>query len=323
MTVHRVPDELDGQRVDVALSQLLDVSRSQATRVVREGTVAVDGRPVRASGRVRAGQRLEVVAPEDTDEVVPPPPVPPIRWQDQHLLVLAKPSGLVVHPGAGHPSGTLVDALVAAGIPLAPRGGADRPGIVHRLDRDTSGLMAVASTDRAHAGLVEALRRRNVHRRYLALVAGRLPASTGRVAAPIGRDPRDRQRFAAVEDGKPAVTHWEVRAEVDVDGLPATLLSCRLETGRTHQIRVHLSFAGAPVVGDRRYGGGGALARRLGLDRPFLHAAHLSFAHPVTGEQVAVDEAVPADLADAAHLAGVPRAALVVGSGPGTVSGRG
>lgn len=327
MTTHVVPDELDGQRADVALGHLLDVSRSQATRIVRDGTVTIDGRTLRASGRVRAGQRLEVSLPEDTDEAVPPPPVPPIRWQDEHLLVLAKPAGLVVHPGAGHPAGTLVDALVAAAIPLAPRGGDQRPGIVHRLDRDTSGLMVVASTDRAHAGLVDALRRRDVHRRYLALVAGRLPATTGRVDAPIGRDPRDRQRFAAVEDGKPAVTHWQVLAEVDVDcgpaTLPASLLACRLETGRTHQIRVHLSFAGAPVIGDRRYGGGGALAGRLGLERPFLHAAHLSFTHPVTGEQVSVDEAVPEDLARAAHQAGVPRSALVAEADPGTASGRG
>lgn len=310
MSSHVVPDDLDGQRVDVALAGLLDLSRSQAARVVRDGEVTIQGRPARPSGRVRAGEQLEVVLPVADDTTVPPPPVPPIRWQDDDLLVLAKPAGLVVHPGAGHPAGTLVDALAAAGIPLAPRGGEGRAGIVHRLDRDTSGLMVVACSDRAHAALVESLRRRDVDRRYLALVAGRLPSATGRVDAPIGRDPRDRQRFAAVEEGKPAVTHWQVRAESEVAGLACSLVECRLETGRTHQIRVHLSFAGTPVVGDRRYGGGGALARRLELDRPFLHAAHLSFPHPVTGEQVSIDERLPDDLAHAAHLAGFPATTL-------------
>lgn len=307
---HEVPDDLDGQRVDVALGRLLGLSRSQAARVLRDGEVTVDGRPARASGRVRAGDVLTVVLPDAAEEAVPAPALPPIRWQDDDLLVLAKPPGLVVHPGAGNPSGTLVDALAAAGVPLAPRGGQGRPGIVHRLDRDTSGLMVVASTDRAHEGLVSALRRREVQRRYLALAGGRLPSRTGRVDAPIGRDPRDRQRFAAVEDGKPAVTHWEVRAEREVDDRPCTLLTCRLESGRTHQIRVHLAFAGAPVVGDGRYGGAGTLADRLGLDRPFLHASHLAFEHPVTGEHVEVEEPVPDDLARAARAAGLPPEAL-------------
>ena len=230
-----------------------------------------------------------------------------MRWQDEHLLVLAKPPGLVVHPGAGHASGTLVDALRAAGVPLAPRGGQERPGIVHRLDRDTSGLLVVACTDRAHEGLVDLLRRRDVERRYVALAQGSLPSTTGRVDAPIGRDPRDRQRFAAVEGGKPAITHWARAGAADVPARPVvSLVDCRLETGRTHQIRVHLAFAGAPVVGDLRYGASPAVAAaRSTCTVPFLHAATLGFVHPVTGEHVRLVEPLPDDLRAAAAAAGL------------------
>lgn len=311
-----VPPEADGQRADVVLAGLLGQSRSQVaarldagqvtTAAVERGSepVAVEPKVVGRSDRLVAGQVLEVAEPPAPPSA-PAPPVPPIRWQDDHLLVLAKPAGLVVHPGAGHPDGTLVDALRAAGVPLAPRAGQDRPGVVHRLDKDTSGLLVVACTDAAHAGLVEALRRREVTRAYLALVEGTLPSATGRVEAPIGRDPHQRQRFAVVEDGKAAITHWQVRASGRGDQAPVTLVGCRLETGRTHQIRVHMAFAGTPVVGDRRYGAATALADRLGIDRPCLHAATLGFTHPITGESVEVSEPLPADLQEAARLAGV------------------
>jgi 23S rRNA pseudouridine1911/1915/1917 synthase len=307
MTTVVVRDGNDGDRVDVALAAACDVSRSRAAAWIADGSVTRDGRPVRRSDRVRAGEQLTVALPPETDaaDASPPPPLPPVRWEDEHLLVLAKPPGLVVHPGAGHPDGTLVDALRGAGVSLASRGAPDRPGIVHRLDRDTSGLLVVARTDRAHDGLVAQLRDRTVHRRYLALAEGRLPSPTGRIDVPIGRDPRDRQRFAAVAEGKPAVTHWEVVASTVVDTAAVTLLRCRLETGRTHQIRVHLAFAGAPVVGDLRYGASRAVADRLGIDRPVLHAAELGFDHPVTGARVEVVEPLPADLRAALRAAGL------------------
>jgi 23S rRNA pseudouridine1911/1915/1917 synthase len=305
VSTHVVPAEADGRRADVALAGLLGTSRNRAAARFDDAGVSRDGRPLRRSDVVHAGDRLVLADPPAPAPARPAPPLPPVRWRDEHLLVLAKPPGLVVHPGAGHPDGTLVDALRAADVPLAPRGGADRPGVVHRLDKDTSGLLVVACTDRAHAGLVDLLRRRDVDRRYLALVDGTLPGRTGRVDAPIGRDPRDRQRFAAVEGGKPAVTHWSVRATGRTGDAAVTLVACRLETGRTHQIRVHLAFAGAPVVGDRRYGASRAVAERLGLERPFLHAATLGFVHPVTGERVEVREPLPPDLRSAAAAAGI------------------
>ena len=305
MSTHVVPADADGRRADVVVAGLLEVSRSRAADWFADGGVTRDGRALRRSDVVHAGEVLQVHVVDEPAPVVPPPALPPVRWQDDHLLVVAKPPGLVVHPGAGHPGGTLVDALRAAGIPLAPRGGDERPGIVHRLDKDTSGLLVVACTDDAHAGLVDLLRRRDVERRYVAMAEGTLPSTVGRVDAPIGRDPRDRQRFAAIDGGKPAVTHWGVRGVGRVGTGRVSLLDCRLETGRTHQIRVHLSFAGAPVVGDRRYGASTTVAETLGLRRPFLHAATLGFVHPVTGDQVRLDEPLPEDLRAAAVQAGL------------------
>lgn len=305
MTTHVVPADADGRRADVVVAELLGCSRSRAAARFDDGGVTRAGRPLRRSDVLLAGQVVEVADLPDAPAPRPAPALPPVRWQDEHLVVLAKPPGLVVHPGAGHASGTLVDALRAAGVPLAPRGGEERPGIVHRLDKDTSGLLVVACTDRAHEGLVDLLRRRDVERRYVALAEGSLPSATGRVDAPIGRDPRDRQRFAAVEDGKRAITHWGVRGSGRAGTTVVTLVDCRLETGRTHQIRVHLAFAGAPVVGDLRYGASPAVAHTLDLHRPFLHAATLGFRHPVTGEQVRLVEPLPEDLRAAATAAGL------------------
>jgi 23S rRNA pseudouridine1911/1915/1917 synthase len=296
MTRWAVPEDAAAGRADVVLANIRGVSRSRAARLLRDGRVRRDDRVLRPSDEVHPGDVLDVVDAAEPAASMPPPLLPPVRFRDDHLLVLAKPPGLVVHPGAGHPDGTLVDALRAAGVPLAPQGGPGRPGIVHRLDRDTSGLLAVACTAEAYEGLVDALRDRRVTRRYLALVQGVLPAVTGRVDAPIGRDPRDRQRFAAIESGKPAVTHWEVLRTGDAGGTPVALVACRLETGRTHQIRVHMAFAGAPVAGDLRYGASAKVAERLGVQRPFLHAAHLAFTHPVTGQDIALDEPLPSDL---------------------------
>ncbi len=320
MTRFAVTDEEDGQRLDVVLAARLAVSRSRAANRIAAGEVQLDGQVVGKQQRLRSGQRIDVadtVAPTPA----PAPPLPPIRYRDDDLLVLSKPPGLVVHPGAGHRGDTLVDALLAADIPLAAVGDADRPGIVHRLDRDTSGLLLVASTERAHAGLVDALRRRTVERRYLAMVQG-VPASPrGRIEAPIGRHPRDRTRFAVVAEGKPAVTRYETVATATVPFAPAdgtrsgdeagsaaragdlALLACRLETGRTHQIRVHLHELGHGIVGDRTYGPRGPVGVRL--PRPFLHAASLRLAHPISGRPLAFTDPLPDDLAAAIRTLGL------------------
>ncbi len=311
-----VDDDHHGDRLDVALADWLGESRNQAAGRLARGEVRVGGTVAGKSHRCQAGE-LVVVAPPPTPETgaagVAPPPV---RYEDDDLLVVAKPAGMVVHPGVGNPAGTLVQTLVAAGVALAPAGGDERPGVVHRLDRDTSGLLVVAKTDEAYRGLVAQLRSRVVERRYLALVEGTMPAGTGRVDAPVGRDPRDRKRFAAVSDGKPALTHWEVRATgtvPDTAGATASLLVCRLETGRTHQIRVHLTFAGHPVVGDVTYGARPDVAVALGLERFFLHAFSLRFAHPVRGHEIAVVEPLPDDLSDALAAAGIEPPADTVG----------
>ncbi len=302
MTDHVVPERLDGARLDAALADLLDISRSQAARIVDDGRVDVDGQRARRSLRV-ASAGVVTVRPSDVEVETGGAgrPVPPIRHQDDHVLVVAKPPGLVVHPGPGHDAGTLVQILQDAGLPLAPSAGEGRPGIVHRLDKDTSGLLVVACTDVAREHLVEALRAREVERRYVALVEGRPPGLRGRVDAPIGRDPSNRQRFAAVAGGKHAVTHWRVAEEAP----GYTLLTCRLETGRTHQIRVHMAHAGCPVAGDTTYGASAGHARDIGLQRPFLHAGHLAFTHPVTGGRLTFDEPLPDDLAGVARGLGL------------------
>ncbi len=302
-----VRGEAVGLRLDVAISRALSLSRSQAAQRIAAGQVTVDGHARPKSYAVEDGDRVEVEEPPEA----PPPtdhgPTPPIRYEDDHVLVVSKPAGLVVHPGAGNPHGTLVQVLQGAGYALSPGSGPERPGVVHRLDKDTSGLLVLTKTTDAYRVLVDQLRRRAVERRYLALVHGRLGGERGRVDAPIGRDPRDRKRFAAVADGKPAITHWEVRETAQAPGLPVdagsvSLLECRLETGRTHQIRVHLSYAGHPIVGDPVYGGRALVADTIGLTRPFLHAYRLAFVHPVTGQGLEFREALPADLADVAEV---------------------
>jgi 23S rRNA pseudouridine1911/1915/1917 synthase len=294
----------EGDRLDVVVARTLGLPRAQVAARIDAGQVLVDDEPVRRSHRVRPGERITLAA-GDVAHATPPPPAPPIRFRDEHLLVVAKPAGLVVHPGPGHAAGTLVDALRAAGVPLAPAGGEGRPGIVHRLDRDTTGLLVVASTDAVHAALVEALRRRQVTRRYLALVDG-VPANrVGRIEAPIGRDPDHRRRFATVPDGKPAVTRYTTVASGLVGERPVALLACRLESGRTHQIRVHLTAIGHPVLGDPVYGPRPAMAAAVGLERPALHAGRLAFTHPATGAWVDVAEPLPDDLAAALARAGI------------------
>lgn len=314
-----VGDASEGLRLDVMVAEALGISRSAAAQRIDAGDVLVAGRQARRSRVLVAGETVEVV-PSRPVEVGPPPPLPPVRYRDEHLLVVAKPPGLVVHPGAGHTGDTLVDALRAAGVPLAQGGDPARPGIVHRLDRDTSGLLVVASTDAAHEGLVRMLEARRVVRHYLALTVGVPAERRGVIDAPLGRHPTQRTRFAVVDDGRPARTRFRVLADGSValtggGAREVGAVVCALETGRTHQIRVHLEAIGAPVAGDPVYGPDGALAATLGLGRPALHAAHLAFTHPVTGEAIAVTEPLPADLTDAWRRAGLepPSAEVAVG----------
>ncbi len=276
----------------MALAETMGWSRSRAASAIRDGLVDVDGAAcTRAS---RSVDETNVVVVREAEVVVSPAPdMPPVRYRDEHVAIIAKPAGMVVHTGPGHVGDTLVDALLAGGMPLV--GGAEeRPGIVHRLDRDTSGLLAISLSELAYQSLTDQLRERTVVRRYLALVDGVLPAARGKVDAPLARHANDRMRFAVRQHGRRAVTDWQV-----IDGTvnpTLTLVGCRLETGRTHQIRVHLQHAGASVLGDRVYGGDTRRAQDLRLDRPFLHAARLSFIHPVTGETVSVAEPLPDDL---------------------------
>jgi 23S rRNA pseudouridine1911/1915/1917 synthase len=300
-----------GERIDVALAQLLGTSRSAAAHLLDAGRVSVGEQIVRRSRILAAGDRI-VVQPDVAGAAVAAPPMPPVRYQDAHLMVLAKPPGLVVHPGSGHEGDTLVDALRAAGVPLAPGDDPQRPGIVHRLDRDTSGLLLIALSDDAMAVLPGMLSRREVARHYLALLSAVPEEARGVVDAPLARHPTRRTRFAVVEGGRPARTRYRVLATADVaigdEGAarPVASVVCALETGRTHQIRVHLDAIGAPVAGDPVYGADRVLAEAIGLERPALHAARLELAHPVTGEPLAFTETLPDDLRAAYEAAGLP-----------------
>jgi 23S rRNA pseudouridine1911/1915/1917 synthase len=285
----KVPAEAAGERLDRFLASHLG-SRSAAERAVEAGAL-VDGIARAKSFRLEGGEEVEVQAVEPPAEVAPPPE-PDIAWQDEHLLVVDKPAGLVVHPGHGHAQGTLVHALagkIAGGDP-------ERPGIVHRLDRDTSGLMVVARSEAAHARLGELVRERALERTYLALVRGRPRSRTGRIEAPIGRDRGDATRVSLDTDSpRNAITHFEVEQLWPEHAL----LRVKLETGRMHQIRVHLAAIDLPVVGDRTYGVPGA-----DLSRQFLHAAELSFPHPFTGERIEARSELPPDLAAALETLG-------------------
>ena len=293
-----LPPEAAGERLDVLLAQQLG-SRSRAQRLMVAGRVLVDGAAVRKNHRVGGGEH--VVVDETPEEAQAPDAAAPVAsfgvaYEDEHLIVVDKPAGVVVHPARGHREGTLAQALFGRAA-----GGEEawRAGIVHRLDRNTSGLLVVAKDDAVHRSLKAALAAREIRREYLALVEGRPPARSGTIEAPIGRDPRQRMLMSVDADAntaKEAVTHFEIER-----ALPqATLLRVRLQTGRTHQIRVHMRAIGHPVCGDRDYGRAGL----YGLERQFLHAARLAFAHPVTGEPVDASSPLPADLRDALAQAG-------------------
>jgi 23S rRNA pseudouridine1911/1915/1917 synthase len=285
-----LPADVAGERLDVLLAESLG-SRSRAQRLIVAGRVLVDGATVRKSHRVGGGEHVVVdETPEDAGQPAEGAPVAQfaVAYEDEHLLVVDKPAGVVVHPARGHREGTLAQALSGRAA-----GGEEawRAGIVHRLDRNTSGLLVVAKNDAVHRALKAQLAAREITREYLALVEGRPPARRGTIEAPIGRDRRNRMLMSvdAVADApKDAITHFEIERTL----AQATLLRVRLQTGRTHQIRVHMRAIGHPVCGDREYGRVGL----YGLERQFLHAARLAFSHPVTGEPVDVSSPLPADL---------------------------
>ncbi|WP_037409700.1 RluA family pseudouridine synthase [Candidatus Solirubrobacter pratensis] len=293
----KVPAGAAGERLDVFLAAHAG-SRTAAQRLIDDGLVRVDGRPQPKRHVLSGGEEITV---EQRAEQTPPE-VPEARfaiaYEDEHLLVIDKPAGVVVHPAPGHDHGTLVQAL-AGRVAGGPDPG--RPGVVHRLDRDTSGLLVLARSDDVHAALQAALRERRITREYLALVDGRPPARAGTIDAPLGRDRRVRTRMSSDTDNpRHAVTHFATEQAFE----DATLLRVRLETGRTHQIRAHLLAIGNPVAGDPEYGRPG----RFGLDRQFLHAARLAFDHPVSGESIDVLAPLPEDLVKALRLASGERA---------------
>jgi 23S rRNA pseudouridine1911/1915/1917 synthase len=292
-----VPPEAAGERLDRFVAALEGVgSRAAAERLLEEGHVLVDGEARAKSHRLEGGEELRVTLPPARESTLVPDEDVPLRvaWEDEHLLVVDKPAGVVVHPSAGHSEGTLVHGLLAHAAAVGDE--PERPGIVHRLDRDTSGLLVVARSDEAHRRLQEAIRERKVTREYLALVRGRPRSMKGRIEAAIGRDRHDATRVSLDTDGaREAATEFEV-----VELLPKhALLRLRLETGRTHQIRVHLEAIDLPVSGDPTYG----VAGDLDLERQFLHAARLAFTHPFTGEEVEVESPLPQDLEQALSAA--------------------
>ncbi|WP_231711293.1 RluA family pseudouridine synthase [Xanthobacter dioxanivorans] len=335
LTVQAGADDA-GERLDRALARLLapqapDLSRTRIQRLVAEGQVSIGGRVVGdAAGRVNAGDIYTIHLPPPEPAAPEPENIPlVIVYEDAHLVVIDKPAGLVVHPAPGHSSGTLVNALLHhCGDTLSGIGGVRRPGIVHRLDKDTSGLLVVAKSDAAHKGLAAQFadhgRTGPLERAYLAFVWG-MPEPRGTIDAPIDRHPTHRQKMAVRTSGRQAVTHWEVveayaghgrasprnkglvKGEVRTEEGVASLVECQLETGRTHQIRVHMAHVGHPLLGDEVYGQGfrtkvsllpdAARERLSGLGRQALHAARLGFAHPVTGETLSFESPLPEDLA--------------------------
>ncbi len=289
-------------RADLAVAAIAGISRAHAQRLLGDGRALVGGARRRSSDRLTGGELITVVLTAPPDESLEPESIPlEVVYEDGAMLVVDKPAGLVVHPSAGHAGGTLVNALLGRardrGEPLGSIAGVGRPGIVHRLDKDTSGLIVVAKTDAAQAALTAQFADRSVDKEYLALVRGTPPAARGRIEAPIGRDPRDRQRMAVVAGGREAVSEYEAI----VAGGGYSLLALHPRTGRTHQIRAHLAYLGLPIAGDLRYGGKEGPG---GLRRQFLHAARLALSRPSDDRRLSAWSALPDDLAACLSAAG-------------------
>jgi 23S rRNA pseudouridine1911/1915/1917 synthase len=290
--VWRADESAEGERIDKAVTSLDDDwSRSAVQAWIKEGRVTVNGRTVKANYRLEAGDEVIVSVPPVEELAVEPEPIPlDVRYEDEDVIVVNKPRGMVVHPAPGNTSGTLVNALLAHCRDLSGIGGVARPGIVHRIDKDTSGLLMVAKNDKAHQSLAAQLKAHSVDRVYLAVVHGNIPHSRGTVDAPIGRDPHDRKKMAINhKNGKPAVTHFAVLEHWQ----QASLIECKLETGRTHQIRVHMASIGHPLIGDPVYG---PKKNRYPIQGQALHAKVLGFDHPRTGERIRLEAELPEDM---------------------------
>ncbi len=288
------------QRLDLFVAARCGLTRSRAGKLIKEGAVEVDGTPIKASSSLRPGQKVLVNMPGPVEDTLEPEDIPlDILYSDEHLVVVDKPSGLVVYPAAGHSNGTLMNALKARFGTLANIGGPLRPGVVHRLDKDTSGTIVVALNDKAYYYLVEQFKARTTSRTYTALINGRLTESKGTIDAPIGRSPHDRKKMSThSRGGREALTHWRVLKEFP----GASLVEVRLSTGRTHQIRVHMISIGHSVLGDRSYGKKMKVeykSKVVKFPRQMLHAATLGFDHPATGERMDFTAPMPEDMLNA------------------------
>lgn len=282
-----IEEQHDGERIDKVIAELNEQwSRSQVQQWLKEGRVLVNGKAVKPNYKCHVDDEVVISIPDPEPLDVEPEPIPlDIYYEDADVLVVNKPRGMVVHPAPGHMHGTLVNALLAHCQDLSGINGVLRPGIVHRIDKDTSGLLMVAKNDLAHESLVNQLVNKTVTRKYQAIVHGVIPHDYGTIDAPIGRDPRDRQSMAVVENGKEAVTHFRVLERFE----HYTFLECQLETGRTHQIRVHMKYIGYPLAGDPKYGP----RKTLPIDGQALHAGVLGFHHPRTGEYLQFEAPIP------------------------------
>ena len=296
-----VPDGLDGMRVDAGLAKLLGLSRTVVAELAESGEVLLDGWPAGKSDRLAAGGLLEVTLPDPASPIeVIAEPVEGMRilHDDDDIVVISKPVGVAVHPSPGWNGPTVVAGLAAAGLRIATSGAAERQGVVHRLDAGTTGVMVVAKSEHAYTVLKRAFKERTVDKGYHAIVQGHPDPTRGTIDAPIDRHPRHDYKFAVVQGGRPSVTHYEVVEAFRA----ASLAKIKLETGRTHQIRVHFSALKHPCVGDLTYGADPVLARKLGLSRQWLHAKTLGFAHPADGRWVEFESEYPDDLANALRI---------------------
>jgi 23S rRNA pseudouridine1911/1915/1917 synthase len=293
---HIIDEEQENVRIDKVISSLNEEwSRTQVQQWIKDGNVMVNGKPVKPNYKCALNDRITIEIPEPEPlEVEPEEMDLDIYYEDKDVLVVNKPKGMVVHPAPGHTTGTLVNGLMAHCKDLSGINGVMRPGIVHRIDKDTSGLLMVAKNDLAHERLVEQLVEKTVTRKYYAIVHGVIPHEVGTIDAPIGRDPKDRQSMAVVDNGKPAVTHFRVIERLK----DFTFIECELETGRTHQIRVHMKYIGYPLAGDPKYGP----KKTIDANGQLLHAAVLGFNHPRTGEYMEFEAPLPEDFQDILEL---------------------